>query len=40
MVKNLPANVENTDRFNSWSGKIPRAAEQLNLGTATSESVL
>jgi len=40
VVKNLPVNAENMDRFNSWSGKIPRAMEQLNPGAATSESVL
>ena len=39
MVKNLPANAED-NRFNPWSRKIPRAAEQLNLFAITIEPVL
>ena len=39
VVKNLPVNAENMDGFNSWSGKIPRATEQLNPCAASSESV-
>ena len=31
VVKNLPCNAE----FNSWSGKIPHAVEQLSLRPTT-----
>ena len=40
VVKNLPVNAENMDRFNSWSGKIPRAMEQLSLCSTITEPVL
>ena len=39
VVKNPPANAGDQG-FNPWSGKIPRAAEQLSLCTTTTEPAL
>ena len=38
VVKNPPASAE--DRFDPWSGKIPRAKEQLSPRATTTEPVL